>query len=396
MLINQIPMHLRNTVEHLDLPIYMELDGPDLRLPSNLALGDTLMALGFLRNLDRKVRLHLDSAHLELLKGHPLIAELVNPPQPLRKLGLTSLPVARRGRSASFGSNTNHRLQLPVLPVDQIRANPVYSHSLYYQLPNLDDRPGLFIDDSKPFQLKSLLGRSLPNLVIYPVNPGRSSSFWQDPDWWQGLMERIAGKYHIIAVGADGYGPWAGMADVCLAKSDPASRLPDLAKLCRAAHGFVGRDGGLAHLASAAGARTITIWDSMSSYRYWASRAGNHLLMSNPYGFRYPQALRLTLQDMKQNYRHISLNGPDGAREHIELPLQGFKKKVRELFGDFNRYGAYIQQMREEEEDRQGVLGWLGHPEIKKKFYEKSLDFTLACLNGHTKPGINWAAPVLS
>ena len=395
MLINEIPFHLRNTIEHLDLPIFMELEGDDFRAPENLALGDTLMVLGVLRNLRRPVRLHLKTPHVDLLSAHPQISSLADPPQPMRNMQVTSLPVPRRGRTLSFGSSLSHRLKLPVLPVDQIRANPVYAHSLYHKLPSLDDRPGVYPDESGPFMLKGLLAGQKPCLVIYPVNPGRKNPYWQDEAWWAALLANLRPEYHIVAVGADDYGPFAQMADAVLPRSDPASRLPELARLFKAARAFVGRDGGLCHLASAAGARTIILWDSMSSYRFWANRAASNLIFSNPYGFRYPQALRLTLEDMRTHYRKVSLPGPDGAMQDIELPPEGFKQKVRELFGNLDKFGSRLQEMREEKEDRAGVELWLQRPELKKAFYARSREFALGAISGGVKPGQNWVAPLM-
>jgi hypothetical protein len=394
MLIDEIPIHLRNTVDQLNLPIFMELDGDDLRVPPGLALGDTLMVLGLVRNLGRPIRLHLKTPHLELLSAHPQIAQLVDPPQPMRDIQITSLPVKRRGRAASYGSSQTHRLKLPVLPLEQIRANPVYAHSLYYQLPSQDDRPGVYPDPGTPFELKSLLSSQKPSLVIYPFNPGRNRPYWQDAEWWAGLLSQLRTRYHLIAVGADDYGSLAGFFDALLPMSDPASRLAGLAGLCTAARSFIGIDGGLSHLACAAGARTITIWDSMSSYRFWASRAAIHLVMSNSYGFRYPQALRLTMEEMRIHYRRISLAGADGTMREIELPLDGYRKKARELFGNLDNLAARIQEMREEKEDRSGVELWMAQPGLKQAFYAQSREFVLKAVSGHVRAGQAWVTPL--
>jgi hypothetical protein len=394
MLIRDIPYHLRNTVEQLDLPIFMELKGDDLIAPKGLALGDTLMVLGVLRNAGRPMRLHLETRYPELVSCHSNLAELVDPPEAMSAIQITSQPVGRRGRAASFSSSLCHRIKYPVLPVDQIRANPVLAHSIYYGLHRDDDRPGLFFDKSLPFGLKGLLSGQKPNLLVYPVNPGRKDPFWHDPKWWEQVLARLKKDYCLIAVGADDYGSLAGLLDAALPKSDPASRLPDLARLCKSCQGFLGRDGGLTHLANASGAHTVTVWDSMSSYRFWSSRASHNILMSNPYGFRYPQALRLGLDEMKRHFRNIQLRDSNGTMRSIELPLTGFKQSVRDIFGDFNSYAAQIQESREEEEDRLGVRAWMKQPQLKQAFYAQSQEFTLKAVTGKLPRGQNWVAPL--
>ena len=201
MLIKDIPYHLRNTVRQIDLPIYFEIDGDDCRTPPNLALGDTLMVLGLIRNLGRPVRLHTGPRYRELIQGAPMISELVENPEPPRTLDLVEVPVRRHGRSISYGSKTLYKWVLPVLPSDLIHANPVLAHSLYYKLPKRDDRPGVFVDHSLPFSLEGLLSRQKPNLVIFPFNPGREDSNWQDPEWWRQLLLPLKNRWCVIAVG---------------------------------------------------------------------------------------------------------------------------------------------------------------------------------------------------
>ena len=194
-----------------------------------------------MRNFGRPVRLHLQSKFQEVLTGHPLVRELVQNPQAPQRLKVKSLPMGRSGRSLSFSSNTFHRLDFPVLPVCQIRANPVLAHSLYYGLARTDDRPGLFLDPARPPALKGLLSRGKPTLVLFPKNPGRKDRVWGDLDWWLELIGRLKRDFALVAVGAEDYGELAGAADACLAMSDPSSTILDLAWLCQQAAGFAGR-----------------------------------------------------------------------------------------------------------------------------------------------------------
>ena len=389
-----MPPHLRNTVERLELPIYLELAGSECRAPANLALGDTLMLLGLLRNYGRPVRLHLKSKFKELLIGHPLVRELADPPQPPLKLQVKSLPAGRSGRSLSWSSNTLHRLSLPVLPVDQIRANPVFAHSLYYGLERIDDRPGLFLDPGRPPALKGLLARGKPTLVLFPLNPGRADYTWQDSAWWLSLAGRLKKDFSLMAVGARDYGEFGRAVDVCLSLDDPGSTILDLAWLCQQAAGFAGRDGGPAHLAAAMNRNVLTVWDSMASYRFWACRAVHHVLLSNPYGFRYPQAHSLTLADLKARFRKVRLPQPGGGFKEVELPEDGYEQRAAELCGSLADFAAVILAGLEAEEDRLGVTRWMDDPELKARFYAESLDFACRALAGACAAGENWVAPV--
>lgn len=394
MLVKNIPEHLRNTIQHLDLPIYLELEGNECRAPGGLALGDTLMLLGLLRNQGRPVRLHLDSKFQEILDGHPLVRELVKSPQEPMRIKVKGLPVGRSGRRLSWSSNTFHRLELPVLPVDQIRANPVLAHSLYYGLPRADDRPGLFLDPARPPSLKGLLSKQKPTLVIFPLNPGRRDSAWQDIGWWVELARRLKKDFSLVAVGAEDYGELAQAVDACLAMSDPASTILDLAWLCQQAAGFIGLDGGPAHLASAINHNVLIVWDSMGSYRFWACQGGRHILMSNPYGFRYPQTHCLTMDDLKTHFLKVRLPRPDGGFDEVEMPREGYEQKAAELCGSFTNFTSVILAGLEAEEDRHGVERWTNDPELKRRFYEQSLDYACRALTGNCPPGENWVAPV--
>ena len=395
MLVKDIPHHLRNTIRYLDLPIYLELEANECRAPGALALGDTLMLLGLLRNHGRPVRLHMESKFQDVLAGHPLVRELVSRPQKPMRIKVRSLPLGRSGRRFSWSSNTFHRLDLPVLPVDQIRGNPVLAHSLYYGLARTDDRPGLFLDPARPPALKGLLSREKPTLVVFPVNPGRGDSPWQDLGWWVELAGRLKKEFSLVAVGAEDYGDFARAADVCLAMSDPGSTIMDLAWLCQQAAGFVGRDGGPAHVASAMNQNVLTVWDSMASYRFWACRSGCHILLSNPYGFRYPQTHRLTLDDLKTHFQRVRLPRPDGDFVEVEMPREGYEQKAAELCGSFSNFTAMILGGLEAGEDRRGVEDWLNNPEVKRDFYDESLDFACRALTGKCRPGENWVAPIL-
>ncbi len=394
MLLRQIPYPLRNTVEHLELPIYIDLGPQTCLAPPGLALGDSLMVLGLIRNQGRPLTLHLDPGPdlRRLVEAHPLVRELAPPREPER-FNLRRLPVGRSGRRFTWISDQTYRLEVPVAPLDQIKANPILAHSLYYGLENLDDRPSLLVEPREHSPLAGLLSRRRPNLVLYPLNPGRSDSYWQDLEWWRRLIQRLAGEFHLVGVGADDYGDLA--LDAVLPRSDPASTLVELAWLIQRAQVFAGRDGGLSHLATAVNQRVMVVWDSMASYRYWAGRSGNHLVMSNPYTFRYPQSMRVSLDDLRENVRAISLPDGEGGVRELVLPREGYEQKAVELFGSLDTFMQAVVTAWEIEDDRAGVESWMAQPELKEAFYRQSLDFAEEVIRGRARPGVNWVAPVM-
>jgi len=395
-LVSEIPWHLRNTVEHLDLPIYIELDGDQCHPPPRLALGDTLMVLGLLRNQGRPVRLFFDPAGArELVEAHPLVKELNPPRQAPGRLRVEQVPVARSGRLASWVSKTTHRLQLPVLPVDRVRANPILAHSLYYGLENRDDRPSVFLDPERPAALKGLLSRQRPTLAVFPFNPGRALNLWQDTEWWRRLLTDLGRDHALLGVGAADYQGLDDLLDQTLSLEDPASTLPDLAWLLSQAQGFLGRDGGLYHLAAAVTPKLTVVWDSMASYRYWAGGAGHHVLMSNPYAFRYPQTMRMNMADLLRAVRSVRLVAEDGSVQVKEIPPNAGERELTELFGGVEAFRQAAMTHLEVEEDRKGVRSWLDNPETKERFYEQSLSFAAAAARGSASAGANWVAPVL-
>lgn len=396
-LVRDIPFHLRNTVEYLDLPIYIELKDNQCLPPPRLALGDTLMVLGLLRNQGRPVRLYFDPAgSRELVEGHPLIKEILPPQEKASGLEVDQVPVARSGRQASWVSKTTHRVKLPVLPLDKVRANPILAHSLYYQLENRDDRPSVFLDPARPAHLKSLLSKNKPNLAVFPLNPGRGLNLWQDTEWWSRLLTELGKSHALIGVGAKEYGELEELLDQTLALGDPASTLPDLAWLFSQAHGFLGRDGGLYHLAAAVNPRLTVVWDSMASYRYWAGSLGHHIVMSNPYTFRYPQTMRLNTTDLLQAVTSVRLVEPDGSAQVKQIPPGADEKELIELFGSVEGFRQAAMTHLEVAEDRQGVESWLGHAPSKARFYEQSLAFAAAAVRGSAPAGANWVAPLIT
>lgn len=396
MLVSDIPFHLRNTVEFLDLPIYIDLEGDECIPPPRLALGDTLMVLGLLRNQGKPVRLFFDPADVrDLVEGHPLVREVLPPKQEPGRLILDKVPVARSGRMASWVSQTTHRLNVPVLPLDKVRANPILAHSLYHKLENRDDRPSVFVDPARPAALKGLLSRERPTLAVFPLNPSRSGNLWQDPEWWERLLEDLGKDHALVAVGAKEYQGLEDLFDEVLTLGDPASTLPDLAWLFSQVKGFVGRDGGLYHLAAAVNPNLTVVWDSMASYRYWAGANGHHILMSNPYGFRYPQAMRFNLNDLLQAVRSVRTMAPDGSSTVQEIPPGATEKDLKVLFGSVEAFRDVAMTHLEVEEDRRGVGSWLNNPETKARFYEQSMSFAAAAARGGVPAGANWVAPVI-
>ena len=394
MLLRQIPYPLRNTVEHLELPLYIDLSPEACLAPPGLALGDTLMVLGLIRNQGRPLTLHLDPGPdlRPLVESHPLVRELA-PPRQSPRFNLRRLPVGRSGRCFTWVSDQTYRLEVPVAPLDQIKANPILAHSLYYRLENLDDRPSLLVEPREHSPLAGLLSRRQPNLVLYPVNPGRADTYWQGLDWWQRLLERLAGDFHLVGVGADDYGDLP--LDARLARSDPASTLVELAWLISRAQVFAGRDGGLSHLATAVNQRVMVVWDSMASYRYWAGRSGHHLVMSNPYTFRYPQSMRVTLDDLRQHVRVLSLPDGQGGVRELVLPQEGYEQRAVELFGSLEAFMQAVVTSWEIEDDRAGVENWMAQPELKEAFYAQSLEFAEQVIRGRAAAGVNWVAPVM-
>jgi hypothetical protein len=396
-LVRDIPFHLRNTVEYLDLPIYIELVDNECHPPPRLALGDTLMVLGLLRNQGRPVRLYFDpSSSLDLVEGHPLVKEILAPQEKPGNLEVDQVPVARSGRLASWISKTTHRVHIPVLPLDRVRANPIVAHSLYYKLENRDDRPSVFLDPARPAILQELLSKKKPNLVVFPLNPGRAQDLWQDPEWWSRLLNELGKDFSLIGVGAKEYQELEELFDQTLALGDPASTLPDLAWLFSQADGFLGRDGGLYHLAAAVNNSLTIIWDSMASYRYWAGNLGHHIIMSNPYAYRYPQTMRLNTADLLQAVTSVRITGADGSDQVKKIPPGAGEKELTELFGSVEGFRQAAMTHLEVMEDIQGVKPWLEHPQSKARFYEQSLAFAAAAVRGSAPSGANWVVPVIT
>lgn len=394
--IHQIPYHLRNTVEHLAPPIFVGLEPGHCRPPAGLALGDTLMMLGLIRNQGRPLCLHLEpSAALRpLLESHPLVRELAAPDGQGPDLGVAALPVERCGRASTWISNTTHTLGLGVLPVDQVRANPALAHSLYYGLANQDDRPSVFVDPARPPALAGLLAGRRPTLVVYPRNPGRPASQWPAQEWWARLLGALRPDFALVAVGAPDYGGLEELLDACLPMGDPGSTLLDLAWLLGQAQGFVGCDGGLAHLAAAVNPRRVTVWDSMASYRYWAGASGHHLLFSNPYVFRYPQTVRPSLAELKATLRQVRLPDGQGGWRVEPLPEQDWERRVNELFGGPAHLARALLAQREVEEEAASLAQWSGQPQKREQVLAESLAFALRVLAGQAAQGENWVVPV--
>lgn len=395
MLVRNIPFHLRTTVESLKMPIFIEVDGDDLRAPPNLAMGDTLMVLGLLRNLARPMRLHMEGSFAHLAHSSPLVRDMVTPPEPFKKLAVRSLPVSRYGRRVSWVTDIFREVKFPVLPVDKIKANHVLVHSQYYNLSREDDRPGYTIPADHSPALRGLLSAHKPTVVIFPLNQGRGQNNWQDSQWWVRLTQLLRPAHHVVAVGTDDYGELTDEVDEFLRSDDPSSTLPDLAWLFQSAAGYIGRDGGLSHLASAVSRGCVVVWDAMTSYRCWASHSGHHLLMSNPYGHRYPQTHRLTVEDLKRHFTRFSLPAPDGAMRNIELPQEGYEDKAAEYFGSFDNFARTILTQLEADEDRAGVERWVQNAAHKERFYQESVEFAHKALTGQLKKGANWVAPLV-
>lgn len=394
MIVEEIPHHLRNTITHVDCPIYLGLDGDVCRPPKGLAIGDTLMLLGLLRNHGRAVKLHLDPGPLRpLVQAHPMVSELALPsnqlPDEVRRVA-----VRRFGRDLSWYSDQVQRINFPVQPLDRIRVNPILGHSICYKLESHNDRPGGFVLPDQPPALAALLAKNKPTVVLYPINPGRKEPFWADLNWWRGLMQILAKDFALVLVGAPDYGDLASMADAVLPSDDPASRLEDITALIAKAHGFVGVDGGISHLATAVNDRMVIVWDAMTSFRHWASAHSHHIVMSNPHGFRYPQSRRLDLDDMKRHFRSLEIPDGKGNTKRVELPEEGFRQAAKKVFGSLNQYAMTVQALREVNEERGCVQGWMASPQLKDHFYRQSLGLARAALLDQAPPGANWIAQV--
>jgi hypothetical protein len=394
MLVENIPLWLRNSIEYLSVPIYIKLEGEDCFPPPRLALGDTLMVLGLVRNYGRPVRLHFAPAPavLPLLEAHPLIKDIM-PPQPGQGHEVRELGVARSGRPATWYASTAFTIKLGVLPVDQVRANPILSHSLYYRLPRREDWPSLMVEEGAD-QLSSLLSRQKPNLLLFPFNPGRQDALWQDVSWWRDLLSALRPHFTLIALGARDYSRLDGLLDACLSMDDPASTLPNLAWLISRAGGFIGRDGGLAHLASALNRRLLIIWDSMASYRYWAGSRGHHLLWSNPYLFRYPQTGRMEIEDLLQ-YGRVSYLSRQGRLVSVDMPVtsaQAFTRKAEEVFGSLASLADLILSQREQMHEQASVRAWM-NSDCQREYYARSLQWALQAVKGELPAGQNWVVP---
>ena len=377
-------------------PIYVELSPTECRPPMDLALGDVLMVLGLIRNQGLPVRLRLrPGIARELVEAHPLVRDLVEEPGSEEgRLKLHEVRVERSGRSVAWSSDTTHEIPFAVTPVERVRANPVLAHSLHYGLANTDDRPGAFVDLAAKPPTAGLLSFTRPTLVIYPLNPGRGDFFWQDEAWWLSLIGQVRDKYAVVAVGAHEYGEIGRAVDAALAWDDPVSSLNGLAWLLAKAEGFVGRDGGVSHLAAAVNPNVTMIWDSMASYRYWACGQIRHILFSNPYAFRYPQTARFTMAQAKAMVKKVQVGDGQGGSREVELPEEGYEDKVREIFGGLDAFLAEITARAEVDEEAACVAGWMNQPTLKDKFYAASLAFALNAIKGSSLPGSAWVAPI--
>ena len=389
--IHQIPYHLRNTVEFLDCPIYVGLEEDRCRPPANLALGDTLMVLGLIRNQGRPLRLFMDPGPArELVESHPLVRELVLSPEEGAAPAIQALPVARFGRAVTWVSAATLRLPQGVRPVDQLRANPILAHSLHYRLEVRDDRPSVFVDPARPPRLAGLLSRNRPNLVVYPLHGGRSDSLWQDRQWWVTLLRHLRPDFHLVAVGAPDYGALAAEVDVCLPSDHPDSTLLDLAWLLGRVAGFLGREGGLAHLAAAMNPRRVLVWDSMASYRFWAGSGGHHLLFCNPYTFRYPQTCRLDRGQLRAMLAQMTAQ----VENDPALVSASWEERANALAGGEEQLTRLVLIWREMEEERRAMAAWREDPEQRRRIEAQSLDFAQRAVRGRLAAGENWVAPV--
>ena len=274
-----------------------------------------------------------------------------------------------------------------------VRANHVFSHSLYYNLPRRSDRPGIFLDRERNSPLSGLLSRKKPTLVLYCHNPGRKGGLWYDEAWWMALAKRLAGVFCLVAVGGRDYGELASVCDETLSMDHPDSTLADLAWLMNRASGFVGKDGGLCHLAQAAGANSVVVWDSMLSYRFWAGSLARHLVFSNPYTFRYPQTLHLGraqiaeyLDAMEEGERR-RVTAALGLDSTAEILSRGAGGQSRSLA---TAVGVAIQQ----NEERESVKAWTGNAGLKKQVYAQSLDFACNAVMGRRTEPRNWILPL--
>lgn len=395
MLVQEIPYHLRNTVERLKLPIHIDLTPTTCRPPANLAVGDTLMVLGLIRNQGRPLKLRLDprGSLRELVASHPLVKELLPPDETPPTFDLVRVPVGRAGRGSSWQSATTFELDLPVLPVDLVRANPILAHSRYYGLERDDDRPSVFVDPARPPALAGLLARGRPTLVAYPLNPGRVDHLWQDQGWWRGLLTSLRAEMAVVLVGAADYGELAALADACLPMNDPGSTLLDLAWLIGRAAAFAGGDGGLCHLAAAVNPRRLTVWDSMASYRVWAGAGGHHILFSNPYTFRYPQTVRHSLTDLGRIVASRGLPDGRGGWQPAQMGPGGLAALAAEHYGGVEALARAVMAQQEVEAERECVAGWMGQEEIRRRTYAESLDFARRAIRGQLAAGANWVAP---
>lgn len=382
-------------IKELNLPIYITLANGQCRPPARLALGDSLMVLGLLRNYGRPVELFFNPmpALLPLLQNHPLIKTL-HSPEADSDNHLHKVPQPRSGRPATWQAKTNFLLPTAKAPIDQVKANPILAHSLYYKLPRQEDWPSIMLDNSANI-LATMLSKNKPSLLLFPFNPGRADANWQDEDWWLELSRRLKPDFHLIAVGANNYGLLSREMDALLPMSAPESTLMNLAWLAQKAHGFIGRDGGLAHLASAVNRNLVIIWDSMSSYRYWAGRRGHHVLLSNPVLFRFPQRLQMNLDFLLKNYRQISYVNDKGQSLSVHMPTEpaAYQQQAIELFGSMENLHNIVASSLEQKIEQQAVRGWMSDSLLKNNFYKQSQDFTIQAINCRLAEGKNWVAP---
>ncbi len=385
---------LTTSITELKLPIYLALDGHACHPPAELALGDSLMVLGLLRNYGKPVKLHFNPlpALLPLLQRHPLVKEIC-PPGASNGLAVRAVAVPRSGRAQTWHATTIFNWAVPALPVDKLYANPIMAHSLYYRLNRQDDWPSIMLDDSAQ-TLRPLLARHKPTLVLFPFNPGRADAGWQDESWWVELADGLRAAFNLVAIGAHNYGQLAQVVDAVLPFAASESTLMNLAWLISKAHGFIGRDGGLSHLAAGVNSNIVTVWDSMASYRYWAGSRGHHIIFSNPKLFRHPP--RVTAQSLCQNFPVVQYTDSNGLPIKVEMPASQilYEAKAQELLGGMANLASLLMGQMEKDHDQAGVSQWMSKPQLKIDFYRQSLGFAQKAINRKLALGHNWVVPL--
>ena len=387
MLVKDIPYHLRHTVTELKAPIFLEPVEHGWRAGVEPDLQLTLWLLGFLENQDREVRLYASGAQKELLAAHPLVKSLDG--QAAMPGRVTAGLIRPRPTHCFLLSSHHYAKQVPVAPLDQLRASPAEANLGFYGLPLKNDSPGFPRSLIRSRLANDALSSGGDCSVLFPWGFWGGVERWWDPVWWNTLAYRLKKQGPVIVLGPPELNGAIGLADRFLALETPSpdiSGLGELAGLFAGAARMAGRGGGMGCLASAVGGRMVLVWDSLLAYRHWSSPNAGHVVLTNPYALRYPQTMRRDKDRLWEDY--LKAEGKDTAEAGSAPQKDGVQKERFEAFcRNKELAGLAFMELR-------NLQDWLGKKELRELFYSQSLGYAASRLLQDGEAAGAWLAPV--